>query len=143
MTRTLRFALLAAVVLSIGFGDECIFGQEQEPRDETTSLPEVSQATVPHETFVRLHDMTRESLAGITAISIGRGGESERMKVATVVSPRGGELTVDGMNVHADRYVLDIATRVVEAEGHVIVTTTHEDGSTVTMRAERVTIEED
>jgi hypothetical protein len=79
----------------------------------------------------------------ITGLRIRPGGTREPFGIATAVSPRGGDLSVDGMNVRADRYSLDLATRVIEAEGNVTVTTTREDGSTVTMRTDRMTIEEE
>jgi lipopolysaccharide assembly outer membrane protein LptD (OstA) len=46
------------------------------------------------------------------------------------------------LDITADAISYDAGTGVVEAEGNVTVTATREDGSTVTMRAERMTVEQ-
>jgi hypothetical protein len=133
MVRIPRIAVLAVVVLSVGFAGRGAQGQEAEL---TTS--EGSQVVVDPAMFERL----RGSSGVITGLRIRAGGTREPFQIATAVRPRGGDLTVDGMNVSADRYSLDLATRVIEAEGNVTVTTTREDGLNVTIRANRMTIEE-
>lgn len=56
--------------------------------------------------------------------------------------PNGGRLAVDGLEMTADRYSVNPATRALIAKGDVAALTTREDGSTVTMTAERKTIGE-
>jgi hypothetical protein len=72
-------------------------------------------------------------------VHLRRSGEG--VTAAEIISPQGGELTFPGLNMVAGRLSMDLLTRAVTAEGGVTITTTSEDGSTVTMRSDRMVIE--
>lgn len=125
-------AVLLTVVLSVPAGG-LVYGQDENEGEQVVVGLELFERLLTNGGVVRLFPAW--SREGQT--------QSPSTRVATVVNPEGGELVFHGLSVNAESYSLDLESGVVEAEGSVTVTTTREDGATVTMRAERMTMGEE
>ena len=137
MMRTPRIALLAAVVLAAAFGGQFVYGQDDAA--QTDDLGEQAEALLGRllaedrgQTHVVDVRVTRPDAIELQSTGIE----------VVAVSFRPVDTTVDGVRLTADEVYVNRVDGVVEAEGNVTVTVTREDGSTVTMRTDRMTIEQ-
>lgn len=163
--KRLGMTALAAAVLSVGFGWHPGYGQAPGNDDLGISIDLVRGLPLPTPGASlrrpQLEPVSDELEARIRAgeatlgrlLSESRGQpEAVGLRVAraqsaepetVIVGFRPADVTVDGVRIVADGVYVNQRTGAVEAEGNVTITTTREDGSTITMRADRMTIEEE
>lgn len=118
--KAMGIALPATVVWLLVFGGQLAEGQNAlQPEERITEVEDLPQV----EEWV--FDLVRT--------------DTSRPRARLVQSD---QVTAGNMHIDADEIHYDVGTGVFRIEGNVVVTTIRADGSTVVMRAERMTIEE-
>ena len=129
MVRTSRIAILVALVLSVSgrlVNGQAVEGEGQGRVAIVTSSGPVPTASMP---FQRAEAMVWLAVQGI---------RSNGPRIPARFLPQ----DTAAPYLEADSLLLDRWANVVVAEGNVTVTATREDGSTVTLRTDRMTIEQ-
>jgi hypothetical protein len=132
--------VLVTVVLSVGVGEQYPLGQDAlEANEDLRARIEQGSALVGR-LLASNTDQPEEDIVGGLIVR-SPDGVIQFPSTRSSFSPV--DTSIDGMMITADEVRLNIVAGGVEVIGNVAVTTARDDGSTVTMRTERMTIVEE